>query len=88
MSEKPVELACQQLVELVDEHLGQSLTLEARQAFDAHLETCPPCATYLDQMRTVLTLAGTLGKGPARRDVEPQLIAMFEQWRERNTSGQ
>lgn len=88
MSEKPIDLACQQLVELVDEYLGQSLTLEARRAFDAHLETCPPCATYLDQMRTVLTLARTLGKAPAPGDVEPQLMAMFEQWRERNTSGE
>ncbi|HYP98161.1 MAG TPA: zf-HC2 domain-containing protein [Polyangiaceae bacterium] len=86
MSEKPVDLSCQQLVELVDEYLAQSLTLEARQAFDVHLETCPPCSTYLEQMKTVLTLAGALGKARAPGDVEPQLLALFEQWRERSTS--
>lgn len=86
MSQKPVDVACQQLVELVNEYLGQSLSVEARRAFDAHLETCPPCATYLEQMRTVLTLAGTLSKAPVPGVVEPQLIAMFEQWRERVTS--
>jgi anti-sigma factor RsiW len=86
MSERPVELACQQLVELVNEYLGHRLTIEERAAFDAHLETCPPCTAYLEQMRTLLTLARSLGSAETSDGMEQQLLDVFERWREKNTS--
>ena len=86
MSERPVDLHCQRLVELVNEYLGHRLTVEERAAFDAHLETCPPCTTYLEQMKTVLTLARSLQGSDTSRDVEPQLLDLFERWRAKSTS--
>ena len=60
MSEKSLD-QCQEVVELVNEYLGHALTAEDRAAFEAHLATCPPCTTYLEQMKTVLNVASSLG---------------------------
>jgi len=84
MSERPVDLLCQQLVELVNEYLGHRLTAEQRAAFDAHLETCPPCTTYLEQMKTVLALARSLGHTDTSDGVEPQLLDLFQRWHEKS----
>jgi anti-sigma factor RsiW len=86
MSAKPRELACQQLVELVNEYLGHRLSAEDREAFDAHLETCPPCTTYLEQIKTVVELTRSLGKISTSGALEPQLLALFKRWLEKSTS--
>lgn len=86
MSERPIDLPCQKLVELVNEYLGHRLTVEERAAFEAHLETCPPCTTYLEQVRTVLTVARSLGSAATPAEVEPQLLDLFKRWREKRTS--
>lgn len=79
MSE-PRDLTCQELVELVNEYLGHTLTPEDRRAFDAHLDGCAPCTTYLEQMRTVVAVSGTLGKAPPPEDVERELLDLFRRW--------
>jgi len=85
MSEKSFD-QCQEVVELVNEYLGHSLTAEDRAAFEAHLATCPPCTTYLTQMKTVLDVASSLDTDSPLGDVEPQLMALFQHWREKNSS--
>lgn len=84
MSVKAPELVCQQVVELVNEYLGHRLSAEDRRAFDEHLETCPPCTTYLEQMKTVVDLAGSLGEGAAPAEVEPQLLDLFRRWHDKS----
>lgn len=84
MSEKSFD-QCQEVVELVNEYLGHALTPEDRTAFEAHLATCPPCTTYLTHMKTVLNVASSLGKDSPPADVEPQLMAMFQSWRDKNS---
>jgi anti-sigma factor RsiW len=84
MSEKRLD-RCQEVVELVNEYLGHALTAEDRAAFDAHLATCPPCTTYLAQMQTVLNIASSLDTDSSSGDVEPQLMAIFQQWREKKS---
>jgi len=81
MNEKSLD-RCQEVVELVTEYLGHALSEADRAAFDAHLATCPPCTTYLAQMKTVLSLASSLGQGSPEADVEPQLMALFQHWRD------
>ena len=82
MSEKSFD-QCQEVVELVNEYLGHALTAEDRAAFEAHLATCPPCTTYLAQMRTVLSVATSLAENSLPADVEPQLMALFQHWRDK-----
>ncbi|HEV8549464.1 MAG TPA: zf-HC2 domain-containing protein [Polyangiaceae bacterium] len=78
------ELVCKEVVELVNEYLSHRLDEQARRAFDAHLETCPPCTTYLEQMKAVLNVAGSLGSAPVAEDVEQELLALFGSWRDKN----
>jgi anti-sigma factor RsiW len=80
MNTKPMDLMCQQVVELVNEYLGHKLTDEDRRAFDAHLEACPPCTTYLEQIRSIVNLASSLRQDSQSADVEPQLLALFRLW--------
>ncbi len=83
MSAKVRELVCKEVVELVDEYLGNRLDAEERRAFDAHLATCPPCTTYLEQMKTVLNVASSLGGVPLAEDVERELLGVFRSWRDK-----
>jgi anti-sigma factor RsiW len=73
------------VVELVNEYLGHALSAADRAAFEAHLVTCPPCSTYLAQMKTVLDLAGSLGQAAPHSEVEPQLMALFQHWRDKKS---
>lgn len=83
MNAAPEDLACQQVVELVNEYLGHRLTADDGRAFDAHLATCPPCTTYLEQMRTVVNLAAALAESPVPATMEPELLALFQRWRDK-----
>lgn len=44
-------LTCQELVELVTDYLDGALPPVAHAELESHLERCPPCRRYLDQMR-------------------------------------
>jgi anti-sigma factor RsiW len=76
------ELVCREVVELVTEYLGGTLTAQDRARFDEHLAGCPPCTAYLAQVRTTLDLAAELGAGaaPADAEVQSRLDQIFRDW--------
>ncbi len=82
MNPNDIELVCQEVVELVTEYLGGTLSPTDRQRFDQHLATCPPCTAYLAQMRTTMDLAAEVGASPSAADdqVASQLADIFRQW--------
>jgi anti-sigma factor RsiW len=84
MSTKPIDLKCQQVVELVNEYLGHALTAEDRIAFEKHLYTCPPCTTYLTQMKTAIQVAGSLGDATVPESVEQELMSLFRRWNDKS----
>jgi anti-sigma factor RsiW len=45
---------CREVVELVTEYLEGAMPPEDREVFERHLLVCPPCATYLDQIRSTV----------------------------------
>jgi Putative zinc-finger len=47
-----INVVCRQVVELVTDYLEGALPVELRAAVERHLQLCPPCVTYLEQMRT------------------------------------
>jgi anti-sigma factor RsiW len=77
------ELACIELVEVVTEYLEGALSAHDRRRFEAHLDDCDYCVTYVDQMRQI---DGGLG-GLADETITPQtraaLLDAFRGWRER-----
>ena len=78
MSER--ELACREVVELVNDDLEGAMTAAERARFELHLGDCPHCVTYLEQMRTTVSAVGRLredGIDPAVRD---DLVRLFRDW--------
>lgn len=88
MESQAVELVCREVVELVTEYLGGTLSSGDRARFEDHLSTCPPCTAYLAQMRTTLELAAELGSAapdgaPPSDEVAAHLGDLFRSWHER-----
>ncbi len=52
------DLACVDVAEIVTDYLEGALPAADARWLEVHLETCPGCSEYLDQMRA---LAGSLG---------------------------
>jgi hypothetical protein len=52
------ELVCQEFVELVTAYLERQIPPEILAQCDGHLEECPPCRIYLEQMRHTIQLLG------------------------------
>lgn len=47
-----VEVVCREVVELVTDYLEGVLPVDVHAAVERHLEECPPCVVYVEQMRT------------------------------------
>jgi anti-sigma factor RsiW len=67
------------LIELVTAYLEDALAPAVRAAFDHHVEVCPGCAVYVEQIRQTIRLLGRLPQPPlptARRE------ALLQRFRE------
>ena len=80
------EMACQELVEVITDYLEGTLPQSDRARFDAHLATCPGCREYVEQMRALIRLSGSL----TARSIEPatrdSLLRAFRRWRDSQTN--
>ncbi len=71
------DMTCQELVELVTEYFDGALDEQTRAEFEAHVEVCPGCDAYVEQMRMTVRIA---------RDVKaleqaPEVTALLEAFR-------
>jgi anti-sigma factor RsiW len=76
------DLTCQELVELVTDYLEGALSASERARFNRHIDGCPHCTTYLDQMRITIRTLGRLPEEtvpPAARDA---LLSAFQDWKD------
>ena len=73
-------LACQQVVELVTDYLEEALSARDRRRFEAHLRRCPHCTEYIDQMRTVVRMTGSLTPEDLSPEVQDEFLAVFHRW--------
>jgi hypothetical protein len=80
---KPIELSCREVVELVTEYSSNAMTAEDRVRFEQHLLTCPPCTTYIGQMKATVEIAGGLRGDETNRDAEPNIMAIFQRWKQK-----
>ena len=74
-------LVCQQVVELVTDYLEDVLSAPDRHRFEAHLRRCPHCTEYIDQMRTVIRLSGSLTPEDLSPQVRDEFLALFYEWK-------
>ena len=64
-------VVCRQVVELVTDYLEGVLPGRLRDAMERHLQVCPPCVVYVEQMRTT---AAALGEVPVE-SIDPRTRA-------------
>jgi len=83
---RPRSLVCQEMVELVTEYLEGTMTRAERRRFERHLDGCPDCTRYLEQMRVTLEAVGHLHAADVSPEAERELLAAFRGWREADGS--
>ena len=75
------DLECREVVEVVTDYLEGVMPPGQRLRFHHHLALCEGCQAYLEQMRTVIRVAGR----PAVDAVPPEtmagLLRAFRDWR-------
>jgi anti-sigma factor RsiW len=74
-------LTCRELVELVTDYFEGALPADERSRFEEHVMSCPPCRTYLQQMRTTIELLGSIPEETVSPEAEPTLTAAFRDWK-------
>jgi anti-sigma factor (TIGR02949 family) len=71
------EMACQELVEVITDYLEGALDAEDRRRFEEHLDGCPGCRNYLEQMRATIRLTGALKSDPIPADLREQFLGVL-----------
>jgi anti-sigma factor RsiW len=77
MADDADDLACIDAVELVTDYLEGALPLEVAQRLERHLETCPGCTDYVEQLRTISGSLGGVTEESLPADVRDGVIAAF-----------
>jgi anti-sigma factor RsiW len=75
------DLACTEEVEIMTDYLEGALPATEVRRLERHLETCPGCTEYLEQMRTVAGSLGDLGEESIPAEMRDGLIAAFRDFR-------
>ena len=75
------EMACQELVEVITDYLEGKMSAADRERFESHLQICPGCQNYLDQMRVTILTLGRLPVGALAPDTQQELLALFRNWK-------
>jgi anti-sigma factor RsiW len=74
-------MTCKELVELVTDYLEGRLTAAEVQRFDEHLDLCEGCATYVDQIRATIAVAGSVREEDLPPGSADALLAEFRDWK-------
>jgi anti-sigma factor RsiW len=74
-------MTCKELVELVTDYLEGRLPEQQRLKFEDHLSCCPPCATYIDQIKSVGRVAGRLKERDVPVPIKDALLEALRHWK-------
>jgi anti-sigma factor RsiW len=75
------EMACRELVNVITDYLEGKLSETDRGRFEAHLEECPYCRNYLEQMRETISALGGLCDDSLSAGTRERLLEAFRDWR-------
>lgn len=70
-------ITCQEVVELVTDYLEGELDDATVAELEAHLELCPGCETYLEQMRVTIDQLGHVPVDTLSEQAQADLVAAF-----------
>lgn len=76
---------CYETIDLMGEALDGRLPPESRVGFDEHLEECPPCRNYLDQLRVTIAALERLPRQEVSSDRRSKLVEAFQrEWKNKH----
>ena len=73
-------LTCHDVVEIITDYLEDALSPADRLRVEDHLRACPGCTTYLEQMREMIRLTGTVNEDEIPEEQRQQLQDAFRAW--------
>lgn len=76
----PTHLSCAEFVELVTRYVEGALDPETLARFEYHLQLCPGCVTYVEQLRATVDQLGDVPAPRLSTETEQQLMAAFRDW--------
>jgi anti-sigma factor RsiW len=77
------EMVCRELVEVVTDYLEGTLPADDRQRLEAHLEECPYCMSYIEQLRETVAALGGLNAEQLSPQARRELLEAFRGWRDK-----
>jgi lauroyl/myristoyl acyltransferase len=80
-------LSCREFVELVTDYLEARMSAAERLRFEAHVEGCHWCWTYLEQMRQTITVVGHLHEADLDPAAREALLHLFQDWKRDDSRG-
>ena len=73
-------LSCREIVELVTDYLEGDLDTETRTALETHLDLCPGCARYVEQIGETVTTLGEVSSENLSAEAQAGLLAAFREF--------
>lgn len=67
--------------ELLSAYVADDVGFWQRRGIRRHLEKCPACAAYVDQLRHVVALTARLGEDGVPAELRARLDSAFTAWR-------
>jgi anti-sigma factor RsiW len=74
------ELTCREVVELISDYLDGALPPKERLRLEQHLDDCPHCVIYLEQVRQTVRALGRVSDEELDAAVRNDLIRAFREW--------
>ena len=74
------DLVCQQAIELLTEYLEGTLSRRQRRRLRAHLDECPNCSAYLEQIRITIRLSGSIEPEDLSPQAQDELTELYRRW--------
>ena len=74
-------LSCREIVELVTDYLEGDLDADVTTALETHLDLCPGCARYVEQIRETVATLGDVSSGNLSTEAQEGLLEAFRDFR-------
>jgi anti-sigma factor RsiW len=74
-------LTCREVVDLLTDYVEGVLSQDDRERVEAHLQTCPDCTAYVEQVRTTIGALERLREENVPGAVLDELVKAFQGWK-------
>jgi len=76
------DLNCQEVVELVTDYLEKALLPETQAQVEEHIETCPGCNTFYEQVQQTIMMLRKLSEQQTFPETKQDLLEIFRSWKQ------